>query len=362
MSAPETKALPPAPLSTTTRTDRRRRSGRRRSARPPPTCLSRRRCALAGLLKIIQPIAPFFRRLAACHCSWSMLLWPGGSDDVALLEGGDLGLATGRSPPAPRRCARRAPAARPRTVLRRALTASTGWPTRSMSPTALRVHCLRHAEVLDLRVGEDLVDPVDRARTARPPRSGARSSRRCPAARDRRRSRRSARRGSASGRRGLGSAGRSSQSARRPRWQKRSQIAPPAAAMLMWPSRGLEHAGRDAGRVVVAGLLRHLAFDQPARGLEVEHEDLRLQQRGLHPLALARALALEQRDQDALGGRRGRRTGRRSGCRRAPGPGPAAPVIDISPPMPCAIWSKPGRSRRGRPGRSRRCWRRRGAG
>ena len=25
------------------------------------------------------------------------------------------------------------------------------------------------------------------------------------------------------------------------------------------------------------------------------------------------------------------------------GPPPGAPVIDINPPMPCAIWSKPGR-------------------
>ncbi len=27
------------------------------------------------------------------------------------------------------------------------------------------------------------------------------------------------------------------------------------------------------------------------------------------------------------------------------GPCPGKPVIDINPPMPCAIWSKPGRSR-----------------
>ena len=29
------------------------------------------------------------------------------------------------------------------------------------------------------------------------------------------------------------------------------------------------------------------------------------------------------------------------------GPWPGSPVIDISPPMPCAIWSNPGRSRYG---------------
>ena len=61
----------------------------------------------------------------------------------------------------------------------------------------------------------------------------------------------------------------------------------------------LEHAGRDGGRMIVAGLLGHLVRLQPARGLEVEHEDLRLQQRGGDPLPLAGALALEQRDHDA---------------------------------------------------------------
>ena len=64
---------------------------------------------------------------------------------------------------------------------------------------------------------------------------------------------------------------------------------------------GLEHAGRDRGRMVVAGLARHVLGDGPARGLEVAHRDHGLQQRGRHPLALPRGLALEQRDQDADG-------------------------------------------------------------
>ena len=51
--------------------------------------------------------------------------------------------------------------------------------------------------------------------------------------------------------------------------------------------------------MIVAGLPGHLAADQPARALEVEHEDLRLQQRGRDVLALLRLLALEQRDQNA---------------------------------------------------------------
>ena len=64
---------------------------------------------------------------------------------------------------------------------------------------------------------------------------------------------------------------------------------------------GREHAGRDRGRMVVAGLLGDLALHQPARGLEVEHEDLRLDQRGVDPLALAGALAIVEREDDRLG-------------------------------------------------------------
>ncbi len=50
---------------------------------------------------------------------------------------------------------------------------------------------------------------------------------------------------------------------------------------------------------MVAFLRGHLAFDGPARDLEVHHPDHRLEQRRLHPLALTRALALVQRDEDA---------------------------------------------------------------
>src|SRR5215213_8891292 len=64
---------------------------------------------------------------------------------------------------------------------------------------------------------------------------------------------------------------------------------------------GLEHAGRDRGRVVVAGLLGDVLFHQPARGLEIQHEDLRLQERGLHPLALAGNVALQQRGENTHG-------------------------------------------------------------
>ena len=46
----------------------------------------------------------------------------------------------------------------------------------------------------------------------------------------------------------------------------------------------------------------HVARHQPARGLEIQHGDLRLQQRGLHPLAFAGDLALQQGDERAHGG------------------------------------------------------------
>jgi len=51
--------------------------------------------------------------------------------------------------------------------------------------------------------------------------------------------------------------------------------------------------------MVVAGLLRNVLFHQPARGLEVQHEDLCLQQRGLHPLTFAGDIALQKRREDA---------------------------------------------------------------
>ena len=66
--------------------------------------------------------------------------------------------------------------------------------------------------------------------------------------------------------------------------------------------------------MVVAGLLGDLALHQPARGLEVEHEDLRLDQRGMDPLALAGALAIVQRQHDGL---RQQQSGREVGDRNA---------------------------------------------
>ncbi|MNT15363.1 hypothetical protein D3C72_1504130 [compost metagenome] len=51
--------------------------------------------------------------------------------------------------------------------------------------------------------------------------------------------------------------------------------------------------------MIVAALARHLAIHQPAHGLEVHHPQLRLQQGGLHPLALAGHFAFQQRHHQA---------------------------------------------------------------
>src|SRR5262249_44158476 len=67
------------------------------------------------------------------------------------------------------------------------------------------------------------------------------------------------------------------------------------------PVGGLEYAGGNAGGVVVAGLLRDLAFHQPACGLEIQHEDLRLQQGGVDLLTFMGLLPLQEGDEDAHG-------------------------------------------------------------
>ena len=61
---------------------------------------------------------------------------------------------------------------------------------------------------------------------------------------------------------------------------------------------GLEDAGWNAGRMIVAGLLGNLAADEPARTLEVEHEDLCFQQRSRDILSLLGFLPLEQRNEN----------------------------------------------------------------
>ena len=62
---------------------------------------------------------------------------------------------------------------------------------------------------------------------------------------------------------------------------------------------GAEDARGNAGGMIVAGLARHVLLMSPARRLEIEHRDLRGEQRGLDQLAFARLLALQERDEDA---------------------------------------------------------------
>ena len=58
-----------------------------------------------------------------------------------------------------------------------------------------------------------------------------------------------------------------------------------------------DHPHRGHGGVIITGLFRHLAINQVARGLKIHQRNLRLQQRRLHPLALAGLFTFGQRHQ-----------------------------------------------------------------
>ena len=154
---------------------------------------------------------------------------------------------------------------------------------------------------LHLRIGERLVDRVDRPGGHAGLVRGSRSSTRgvvldevTP------RARRAACRGSSSAARRSRSRGASASSRRADRLAHARPDLRAGHREVHVAVLRLVDAGRDRGRMVVAGLLGDFALHQPARGLEVEHEELRLQQRGLHPLPLARLLALDQRHHDAV--------------------------------------------------------------
>ena len=68
--------------------------------------------------------------------------------------------------------------------------------------------------------------------------------------------------------------------------------------------------------MIVAGLLWDIMVLQPARRLEIEHENLRLQQRSVYPLTFAGYFTLEQRTM-IPSARTDRLKDRRSECRRA---------------------------------------------
>ena len=73
----------------------------------------------------------------------------------------------------------------------------------------------------------------------------------------------------------------------------------PAAGQVHQPILGAEQAGRRRGRVVIAGLARDITLHGPARCLEIHHGNHGFQQAGMHPAALAGCLALQQRHQNA---------------------------------------------------------------
>src|SRR5262245_34016022 len=289
MSAPETKALPPAPVMTMTRTalsaTKSRRIASAASHISSDTALWR-----SGLLKVITPIAP---RFSASILSVGMSRAPSGvSDRLRGARRGDLGIAE-------------AELAQHRVGVRAGGGRRAGGATRRarqldrLADHARAADRLGDAEMRDLRVGEHLVDRVDRsARHAGLVEAPDPLRRRLagepaldlavePVAV-----------GRARGRVGEGRVGEQVVGIDRLAEALPDRLA--GGGDVDVAVAGAKHAGRDRGRVVVARLLRHLALHQPARGLEVEHEDLRLQQRGLHPLSLARALALEQRDQHAV--------------------------------------------------------------
>src|SRR3981081_2800464 len=62
---------------------------------------------------------------------------------------------------------------------------------------------------------------------------------------------------------------------------------------------GGNHAVRNAGRMVVAGLARNVLGDQPTRGLEIQQRDLCAEQRRLHPLTFARNFAFQPSHQNS---------------------------------------------------------------
>jgi hypothetical protein len=122
-------------------------------------------------------------------------------------------------------------------------------------------------------------------------------------------------------------------------------LAVPTDAEIDEAVGGRKDAHRRRVGVIVAGLAGCDAIDEIARGLEIHHCDLRLQQRGLHPLAAAGLLALGQRDQDAGGGiDAGRTVGHRntgphrSGTRHAGDPHQSAHALrDLVEPRAHAV-------------------------
>src|SRR5579875_495213 len=269
MSAPDTKALPPAPLTTMTRIA----SSRSKSSRMDWTAShisSETALRRAGLLKIRWPTAPSFLAIILSVMGRSGMV--SSSDDAARAQIGDRVIAVAELAQDRIGVLAELGGRAQRFGLRRA--AHIDRLADDADRAELRVvDRPRHCEMLHLRIGKDLVDRIDRpARHAdlvqqRDPvgaRAGPRD-RRDPLV-ERLAILRAQRPGRVIG---------VVQQLLRPRGL--AEAAPQIGARggdVDLPVGGRKDAGRDPGRMVVAGLPRDLMRDQPARGLEVEHEDL----------------------------------------------------------------------------------------
>ena len=105
----------------------------------------------------------------------------------------------------------------------------------------------------------------------------------------------------------------------RPPWPRREPPAAPEPVVLFGPAR-LDKRTKNLVKRLKPGdvaVIDHLDIDRVAAETLVEKA----------PVVVVNV----------------QRGGPSTGMPTRTGPWPGSPVIDISPPMPCAIWSKPGR-------------------
>src|SRR6185295_11256872 len=259
MSAPEANALPPAPVTTITRTDASALKSAIASSAASHIS-SEIAFSFSGLLKLIQPMPSAFFTI-----SFSLAI-AASSDDSFALQPRDAGVVEADLAQdlggvlAERRRMRDDPA-------RRAAERHRLAEVRHVADL------LHDAELAHLRVRERLVDRIDRAarhagRVERidPVGGAARSQVPLDVAVQAVAVLGAQRRGLVVG--VLGEPGRADRVA-----QAQPDLAAGSGDVHVAVA-GAKDAGRDRRRMVVARLLRDLALHQPARRLEVEHEEL----------------------------------------------------------------------------------------
>src|SRR5262245_52516501 len=157
MSAPETKAWSPAPVTTTTRT-----AGSFSNSSMMTGIASHMSddvaLRLAGLLKTRRPMGPSFSAIMfGVGLIMACLL-----DDAALAEAGDGGVVVAEL--LQQRCGMLAQLRCSRAHLEGRAAHVDGLADHLDLAELGRFHRMRHLEVLDLRIGEHLVHLVDRPR------------------------------------------------------------------------------------------------------------------------------------------------------------------------------------------------------